>query len=397
MIKIFLAILLGISMHFTQTPTVVVRQSLYAITDLGKPTESRYTQTTPRTPWDMQIYQGKLYLGAGDYDANTGNTPIYALDLETQTWEETGTVLDEAVASFAIIEDTLYVPGTDPTTGSWAYGNYYHKEETGWQLHDNLPNGVHHFDIARYEGNLFFGIGTANANTSPVKNSKDEGATYQDVAFYREGKNQIGDQTYRYFRVYNFFQLKGELYCLFVAVKQDGTQETGFYQYTGEAFQRLDGTGMSRNHLWQVMMGESVTLQDRCYFATGHFYQTEDFHTYTEIIFPEQDYVTDFVAAGDYLYVLTAKKVQDETYLNTLWRYIPETGKQIKITAFQTEGGFGLSLEKDGAAFYVGLGHGSDAGRILKITPKDFFIRVLGLLPPDTSDPILPEDWSSWS
>ena len=124
-------------------------------------------------------------------------------------------------------------------------------------------------------------------------------------------------------------------------------------------------------------------------------YQTGDFHTYEEIVFPGQDYVTDFVAGEAYLYVLTTKKIQEETYVNTLWRFVPETGAQVRLTAFQTEGGFGLSLEKDGVDFYVGIGHGSDAGRILKIAPKGFFTRLFGLLPPDRSDPILPEDWSS--
>lgn len=395
MIKVLLTILIGISINFTHPPAASVGQSLYAITDLGVPTAAHYTKTPPRTPWDMQIYQGKLYIGAGDYDANSGNTPIYALDLETQTWDDTGTLLNEAVTGLAVLEDTFYIPGTDPTTNSWAYGNYYHKDGQNWQIHDNLPGAVHTFDIASYKGNLFFGIGTANATVSPVKISKDNGATYQDVAFYRDGKNQIGDQTYRYFRVYNFFQLKGDLYCLLAAAKNEDTRETGFYRYTGTYFERLEGTPMNRSNLWQVLIGESVTLKDRCYFATGHFYQTEDFHTYKEIIFPEQDYVTDFVTAGDYLYVLTAKQVQNETYINTIWRFIPDTEEQIKLTSFQTEGGFGLSLEKDGAAFYVGLGQGSDAGRILKIEPRSFFTRLLGLLPPDRSDPILPEDWSS--
>lgn len=381
-------------MYCTQPPANPGRQSCYTITDLGKPTAAHYKQTTPRTPWDMTIYQGKLYIGAGDYDRNSGNTPVYAFDLETQIWEDTGRILDEAITTFTILDDTLYIPGTDPTTGSWAYGNYYHKDSTGWQIHNNLPGAVHNFDIVRYDGNLFFGIGTANANTSPVQISKDNGQTYQDVAFYRNGKNQIGDTRYDYFRVYNFFTLKGDLYCLFAGSKKDGTRETGFYRYTGEYFERQEGSGMNRSGLWQVLIGESVTLRDRCYFATGYLYQTEDFHTYEEIIFPEQDYVTDIVAGEKYLYVLTAKQVQEETYVNTLWRLIPETGRQIKLTSFQTEGGFGLSLEKERSDFYVGLGRGSDAGRILRIQPRNFFTRLFGFLPPDMQDPILPEAWS---
>lgn len=385
-------------MYFTQTSGAAPgSRSRYAITDLGNPTSAHYVQTTPRTPWDMVIYQGKLYIGAGDYDANSGNTPVYALDLETTTWEDTGTILNEAISKFAMVDETLYIPGTDPTTGSWAYGNYYQKTNDGWQIHDNLPGAVHNFDITNYEGSLFFGIGTANADTSPVRISKDRGETYQNVAFYREGKNQIGGAEYKFFRVYNFFQLKGELYCLFAATKKDDTHETGFYRYTGDVFQHSEGTGMNRSNLWQVLIGESVTLKDRCYLATGRMYQTTDFHTYEEIVFPKQDYVTDFVTAGDYLYVLTTKKIQEEIYVNTLWRFVPETGAKVRLAAFRTEGGFGLSLEKDGASFFVGIGHGSDAGRILKIQPKDFLTRLFGLLPPDRSDPILPEDWSSLS
>ncbi len=383
MMKTLLALMIGISVYFTQIPAPSCEQSRYALTDLGAPTQNDYAKTTPRNPWDMQIYQGKLYIGAGDYDANSGNTPIYALDLQTQTWERTGTILNEAAASFAIVDDTLYIPGTDPTTSSWAYGNYYHKGEDGWELHNNLPGAVHHFDLVRHQGDLFFGIGTANANSSPVKVSKDYGNSYQDVAVYREGKNLIGNNEYSYFRVYNFFTLKGDLYCLLAAVKKDDTREMGFCQYTGGAFHSIKGSGMRRSNLWQVLIGEAVTLKEQCYFATGRLYRTEDFHTYEEIVFPEQDYVTDCVAGTEYLYVLTAKQIREETYVNTLWRFVPETGTQVRLTDFQTEGGFGLSLEKEGASFFVGIGHGSDAGRILKIQPKGFFTRLFGLLPPD--------------
>lgn len=376
------------------TATTDGGQSYYAIKDLGNPAAGYYTQTTPRNPWDMTIHQGKLYIGAGDYDANSGNTPIYVMDLTTKAWNNSGVVLDEAVTHFVNIEGTLYVPGTDPTTASWAYGNYYHQADGVWQLHSNLPEAVHNFDIVRYGKAFFFGIGTANATQSPVKISEDEGRTYQDVAFYREGRRLIGDQTYDFMRVYNFFLLRGELYCLLVATKQDGTKETAFYRYTEDGFIYMNDTGMTRKHLWQVYVGEAVTLKDQCYIAMGNLYQTGDFQTGEEIIFPNQDYVTDLVAGEDYLYVLTAKKLQDETYINTIWRYVPETGKQIKLTSFQTEGGLGLSLEKSRTAFYVGIGHGTDAGRILEIAPRNSFTRLFGLLPPDKSDPILPEEWS---
>lgn len=346
----------------------------------------------------MVMHQGTLYIGAGDYDANTGNTPIYAWSPATKTWTHTGTVLDEAVARFVSVGEALYVPGTDPTTNTWAYGNYYRQTENGWQVQDNLPDSVHHFDLVRYQNALFFGIGTANAQTSPVKLSEDEGDTYRDVDFYKEGKPVVGRQEDAYYRVYDFYLLEDTLYCFLVVHKQDGTRETGFYAYMGDRFEFVcnpGDVGLKRFGLWQVYMGAKCVVNQQCYFTTGHLYQTDDFQSFEEIQFPDARYVTDFVPEGDYLYVLTVEDAEENGYMNTLWRFHAKTGAQTKIVSFFTKEGFPLSLAKDKSTFYVGLAHGAQAGTVLRIEPKALIYRMLGLLPPDNAAPIVPEDWSS--
>ena len=43
-------------------------------TELGIPLSERYSQgVRARCPWDIYIWDGKIYIGSGDYDSNSDN------------------------------------------------------------------------------------------------------------------------------------------------------------------------------------------------------------------------------------------------------------------------------------------------------------------------------------
>lgn len=77
-----------------------------------------------RCPWDIKVFEGKVYVGSGDYGANTGPIVIWAYDIASGKWVSTGSVRDEAVTSFKVIGGKLTIPGIDPM-GTWSYGNVY--------------------------------------------------------------------------------------------------------------------------------------------------------------------------------------------------------------------------------------------------------------------------------
>ena len=75
-------------------------------TELGIPLSERYPEgIRARCPWDMTVFDGKLYIGGGDYDANSGPVDIWCYDIDNGTWENSGTVPDEEINRFAVIND----------------------------------------------------------------------------------------------------------------------------------------------------------------------------------------------------------------------------------------------------------------------------------------------------
>jgi hypothetical protein len=73
-------------------------------------------QATPlgRRLGALEPWQGRLYLGYGDYDANTGPISISFFDPASKTITEELSFDTEAIALFRPLGDKLYAPATDP-------------------------------------------------------------------------------------------------------------------------------------------------------------------------------------------------------------------------------------------------------------------------------------------
>lgn len=86
------------------------------------PGEGRSAGLTGRAlnVWDLQAFDGKVYLGGGDSTANPGPLNLWAFDLAA--WElparPEAVVEAEAIENFRVFGGTLYVPNSDPTEGN---------------------------------------------------------------------------------------------------------------------------------------------------------------------------------------------------------------------------------------------------------------------------------------
>ena len=133
-------------------------------TQLGMPTLMQYPDNSyARCVWDIKVYDGKVYIGCGDYDKNSGPTTLWAYDLNTNTWKEQVTVDEEAIARFITIDDTLCIPGIDthPTPEDQhehELGNFYRLEKGIWKKYRNIPHVVHNFDMTHFNGKLLAGL-----------------------------------------------------------------------------------------------------------------------------------------------------------------------------------------------------------------------------------------------
>lgn len=105
--------------------------------DLGnKPAESRQRGAS-RNVWDLQAFEGRVYLGMGDTTRDTGPIPVWAWDHHAQAWiDEPETIVEqEAIELFRVFDGALYIPSSDPTSGTTDASKFYRRRADGGWVH----------------------------------------------------------------------------------------------------------------------------------------------------------------------------------------------------------------------------------------------------------------------
>ncbi|MBO5089835.1 MAG: hypothetical protein J6C27_02860 [Clostridia bacterium] len=200
--------------------------------ELGVPLSDYYTTGgVHRSVWDIEAYNGKVYVGGGDYDKNKGPVMVKYYDVAKKEWVSDGNLPDEQIERFYIFNDMLYAAGCDPKE-NWQYGNFYTTNGNGWTTERVLPGGIHNFDLAFFDGKIFAGMGVA-AGKFPVAVSSD-GKSFSQVPFKKEGK-VLSHTAEAIVRVYDFFTLSGELYAYLFTLDRN-ERRYDVYRYDGESF-----------------------------------------------------------------------------------------------------------------------------------------------------------------
>ena len=306
-----------------------------------------------RNVWDMCIFDGSLYIGAGDYDINVSPSSAYRYDLEDKKWYTCGAIPDEQIHRFCVIDNELYIPGCDPT-GDWSMGNYYKLENNSFVTHRVIPQGIHCFDLVKHDGKLFAALGYTSGSTEfPVAVSEDGGKSFVNVKHSGGTKSDV--------RVYKLFSHADELYAM------NGTE---IYRYDGERFVYTSSWKNSyvAGYTFYSRIPESAYFKGSTYFTTGYLFHFKSPDSLQYTIF-ENAIVTDLAVYGDKLYVLCAKPLENGNYLICLTA--SEDGSSfetIKAIEYPLPA---LSFALDGATLYLGIGDVStvdDAhkGEILK-------------------------------
>lgn len=157
------------------------------------------------TTWGREIHalcpwNGKLYMGYGDYDQNTGPIVITSYDPTTRAFANAWTSRTESIEVFRPLMDRLYVPAIDPirtrdpvfsvcdAAGQWNDGRI------------NMPGGetiTHAYDMATLTGTDLWLVGSSERDTRAVAlRSLDGGATWSKSL---ELSNQPGDSRNRFY------------------------------------------------------------------------------------------------------------------------------------------------------------------------------------------------------
>ncbi|MGN0173770.1 MAG: dockerin type I repeat-containing protein [Acutalibacteraceae bacterium] len=238
--------------------------------NLGIPFSEKYSSNVyARNIWDMKAVDGKVIMGTGDYGANTGPTPMYyftndsaevhkdANHIDYSNTNQSGGLTTEAIEKFFEIDGNLYTVATDPL--GMGQGSYYkyNSETNTWNDYYKLPLTVHCYDMVEYDGYIYFG-GMVRSNWSyngstMILNTvqripKDKLATStnaENIYFlkqdgvtdfneeYKDNETNHSGTMSNYWRTYEMFVFKGELYAVHSSSYDFGSlsTSTGLFKY----------------------------------------------------------------------------------------------------------------------------------------------------------------------
>ena len=147
--------------------------------DIYKSGEDIYS----RNIWDMQLYNNKIYIGAGNSSnigpsSNSGRVPIYSLNPSNDKFTYEYTVAEEQVNIFKVYDNTLYIPGHDATQ-KWDFGNFYTKQYGKWKKYRTIPDALHVYDILKSDNKLYVALGIKNSGAIAI--SEDNGYSWKTI------------------------------------------------------------------------------------------------------------------------------------------------------------------------------------------------------------------------
>ena len=368
---------------------------------LGNPTQKRWPSGDwiyARNPWSLKAFEGKIYLGSGNSNnggpaANAGPVDLWALDAATGTFpqEPEYEVRDEQVDVFRILSDGLWIPGHDSRLtarnasllkgeskyellkrlvnfpADWAAGNVHHRIGSLWMTMNNIPNGIHVYDVIDFGGALFAAIATVAGGM--VARSNDRGHSWEVTL----------TKAFPYSRTRTLFVLDDDTGPRLYASTNGGR----IYRYDGKSdFAEMNVRffpGIS--DLKEVFAARPIEFRKQVVYVAGRKLIDHDWtpvglfaaaqsDSARSLPLPGGALARDLLVHDDVLYALASTQPSaSSTRVHVLASRDLESFSEV---CFFDAGTFARSFEMLDGAFYFGLGSDPDrlrpeTGRILKV------------------------------
>jgi hypothetical protein len=311
-----------------------------------------------RNVWDMQLFNGRIYMGHGDTSGNAGPIPICSYNPSSQSFTNEYTAPEEQIGPFRVIDGQLYTPGNDAREG-WDLGSFYKLDPNGWVQKRTIPNALHVYDVAVHNGIMFAAIGTDSTTQVPkIMMSRDMGQTWTSAS------TESG-------RSYNFFQLGGEIYAVTylsnlenpswnnVVSRFDGTH---FVDAPFNSSKMIPNTpiGTRLRMIRTAMLGSELLyvgaqIDNQSQWDGYALFAASTVDTARRVALPEATAkVYDVLVRNNMAYVLAS--VQQTNGKHTILVYSSQNASQWTELLRFTADTFARSFEELNGDFYFGLG-----------------------------------------
>lgn len=347
-----IVILALIVLFFVVSPPTI-KPILVQYKEIGIPSSGQFPDgVRARSPWDLALWDGSLYVGSGDFDANTGPATVLKYNLKSKEWTTEATLPEEEITRYLVIDGRLTIVGIDPQE-SWEFGNYYLLQNGEWIQKRVIPNGVHTFDMVEYDGAIYAGLGVPSGEY-PIAVSRDGGQTFQPVEMRKDGE-PLDTSGSELVRVYDLFVYSGTLYAMFVYGDQAPRTvdlyrcENGRFEYSASWADQIRFRAIS-----YLPVRAKAEYKGTLYLSTGSLYVSNDPETLTRIDLPNNETVFDFTIVKGTLYALCARRLEDGTIRHSVWKQDgrdPGSFSELFYYDFPIPP---LSLATDGKTFFIG-------------------------------------------
>ena len=324
-------------------------------------------ETYARNIWDMQVHNNSVYLGYGNSSnvgpsTNAGLIDVVRYDPSSSSFTTEYTVNEEQIDVFRIINGELLIPGHDPRD-DWSLGNYYTKTAGQWTKVRTIPNAIHNYDMASYNGKLYAATGTGATN--PVLSSSDNGKTWSDVIPTDSTKFASAGN-----RAYSMFQFQGNLYATSVFVNAERNTYNNLLRINGSGVSSLSINGAlmfpNLGVVQSFKMIRTIDVNGTLLYIAGtisndHQYvplalfASNQIGVGRKILFGESQALPyDIIVRGSTAYVLASVRNAAMNYTNIVYSSTNMTTWS-EVLRFNSDA-FARSFEELGGNFYFGLG-----------------------------------------
>ncbi|MDX9743944.1 MAG: hypothetical protein RBT59_09015 [Arcobacteraceae bacterium] len=356
--KVFIICLLIISHLYAES----------AFKNIGNPYERDYKNGEmiyARNIWDMQLYQDKIYLGAGNSSnegpaQNAGRLHVVVLDPMSDKFAFEYEVAEEQIDLFKTYGDTLYIPGHDATQ-NWILGNIYTKKDGMWKKIRTLPKALHVYDLVVFDEKIFTAVGLNKNGAVFISNPHAD--AWKQVP-HAEG------------RVYSFLQIGEELFAT-KTFKTKYRNKLSMTQYKKnlntfsarfdlDAFKMFPDTKLKSD---SIKLGKSISYENKALYLgvyKHNDHQNIPFGVYlasmqnnkldVKKINLKDDYTPrDILHRDNFIYILVNQTEKNRENIKVLKFNKNDFSNYKEIIEFQYNS-FARSFEEINGCFYFGIG-----------------------------------------
>ena len=379
---------------------------------LGNPLREDGMEDRALNVWDMQAFDGKIYLSGGSTVTNTGPINVWAYDPKIKDFVKEYQVQEEAIEHYRVLDKQLYIPAADPTKGD--RHKFYLRQGDKWQMYSSpVVQLAHVRDLIKTNSGDILMVG----NNRQVDKPESRGTaiatfTPDGVTFKAAGvKNGVVNGTvlsdFNWF--FSVFRYQDRIFATNTMLRDAENYPGSIAQYNPKSKQFVINFDLHNDEFIPTdRLGENsiyglaviyrpwnpVEFQDYLVYpvrsysnsldnyeeaymnSIGLFYKSGMGNSPETLKMPRGE-GEDVLVVNNELYVLTSRKKRDGRFINYVYK-TDNLGTNIKwqrVAQFE-EWNKARSFEYLDGIFYFGLGQDyidpiNNSGDILSYEPKN--------------------------